>query len=364
MKQIQDVARIYNRMKKRSFNWDSKSHPQNDNKDLVKSGREELKLLGKRTAIRLSSLFTQTTQLEYWTSKKQRTKDSAQEFNAGFTDVHPQFSKSPVYAESEEQLRFHAYCIKYQQVQKQKATLAEYDHFKSKQNIRQEMDRARQAISTGLDLDDISDDEIVALYYMCGYETAISKSSPWCSFLKEHGVVEVLEYLDDLKVYYQLGPAYPITWKLSCPLVTEIVREMDKAIAAIDKGHSYVRGRFAFGHTETLGPLLSALGIFDDQPPLKAENFKKEKQRKFKSSTFLPFAANVHFVLYKCGSVFRLKLYINEKEFPFLKCKAGGCPFDTVKKMLNDKGLIQCDNGRLCDPSRKQECQRIDDNCS
>jgi len=56
-----------------------------------------------------------------------------------------------------------------------------------------------------------------------------------------------------------------------------------------------------FGHTETLLPFYSLLGLFLDEKPLTASNFLQHKEkRKFRSSIISPFAANIGFTLYEC----------------------------------------------------------------
>ena len=55
-----------------------------------------------------------------------------------------------------------------------------------------------------------------------------------------------------------------------------------------------------FGHGETLAPVYSNFGLFKDNMPLKADNFKAQRHRRFHSSYILPFAANIAFVTYHC----------------------------------------------------------------
>ena len=61
---------------------------------------------------------------------------------------------------------------------------------------------------------------------------------------------------------------------------------------------------FYFGHAESLVPVLAALGLFRDPDPLRADTFLDPSQadaRKFRTSSFVPFSANLAFVLYDCA---------------------------------------------------------------
>ena len=61
-------------------------------------------------------------------------------------------------------------------------------------------------------------------------------------------------------------------------------------------------GIFRFGHSESLIPLLSILGLYKDTEDLQADNFANKKDRKFRASLISPFAANLAFILHKCDS--------------------------------------------------------------
>ena len=106
-----------------------------------------------------------------------------------------------------------------------------------------------------------------------------------------------------------------------------------------------------FGHAENVIPLVTALGLFKDDEPLKASNFElKGHDRRFKSSLMSPFSSNVAFVLHKCGadSSLKVSLFVNElpvwqaKEAGILECAIGVeqysasvCLFDALQKQLD-----------------------------
>jgi len=64
------------------------------------------------------------------------------------------------------------------------------------------------------------------------------------------------------------------------------------------------RGVFYFGHAESVVPILATLGLFHDGEPLHADMFHNRslaEARKFRTSTFVPFSANIAFVLHDCA---------------------------------------------------------------
>ena len=59
-----------------------------------------------------------------------------------------------------------------------------------------------------------------------------------------------------------------------------------------------------FGHAESVAPVLVALGLYRDHEPLRADMFNKPSvadERKFRTSSFMPFSANVALVLHDCA---------------------------------------------------------------
>ena len=129
---------------------------------------------------------------------------------------------------------------------------------------------------------------------------------------------------------------------------------------------SYVTGQFAFGHAETVGPLMAALGLFNDSEPLRADNFAKHADRKFKTSEILPFSANVMFVLYECvpddqhqtryfsTNNFFLKLYVNEVARQIPGCEELHCPYRTVRDWYQAQ-VDECDFKKVCENNVKDE---------
>ncbi|XP_008948371.1 PREDICTED: multiple inositol polyphosphate phosphatase 1-like [Merops nubicus] len=77
------------------------------------------------------------------------------------------------------------------------------------------------------------------------------------------------------------------------------------------------------GHAETLQPLLALMGFFKDDEPLRANNYLRQAQRKFRSGRIVPYGANLVFVLYHCDHVtaaeeeYQVQMLLNEKLMSF-----------------------------------------------
>lgn len=65
------------------------------------------------------------------------------------------------------------------------------------------------------------------------------------------------------------------------------------------------------------------MGFFKDAEPLKANNYVRQMQRKFRSGRIVPYAANLLFVLYHCEQVktpeqeYQVQMLLNEKLMVF-----------------------------------------------
>ncbi len=155
---------------------------------------------------------------------------------------------------------------------------------------------------------------VFAMFKACAFSIAIfdeSLESGWCSLFDQNSF-NIMEYLMDLKSYYESGPYYPITSKISCKLVDEIVTTLK---------NSKSLGLFRFAHSSTLFPLFTEMGFVKREKPLKADNFMEMQSRVFRSGAIVPFAANIAFVRYSCkGNASYVRVFINEKLAPITCC--------------------------------------------
>lgn len=69
-------------------------------------------------------------------------------------------------------------------------------------------------------------------------------------------------------------------------------------------------------HSATIKLLLTALGYARDNDDLRADNYAKMSQRKYRTNLLAPFSSNLVAVRYKCidrTQTYKLKFFLNEK---------------------------------------------------
>lgn len=193
-------------------------------------------------------------------------------------------------------------------------------------------------------------DLVEAAFFLCSYELAIkSLHSPWC-FLFDESDAKVLEYKSDLKQYWKRSHGHVISGLSSCPLFHHVFRTLDKAgrprrstDAAPEPASILV------GHAETLLPLLSLLGLYKDQTPPTASNYRTQHGRTFRTSLIVPYAANLLFVLYDCQRGPRLQLLVNESPVRFPGLEGEDAPLYRDVRATYRHLLDGCDFHRECE---------------
>ena len=126
------------------------------------------------------------------------------------------------------------------------------------------------------------------------------------------------------------------------------------------------KGIFRFGHHGTVVRLLGILGLFKDEEPLKADNFERHTNRKFRNSRIGPFSTNIAFVLYECTpgvttagdnndgvrlpptlDRYMVELLFKEipERFPF--CSYDLCSYDEVRNHYK-RHIDLCDLKHVC----------------
>lgn len=135
-------------------------------------------------------------------------------------------------------------------------------------------------------------DQINTIWDLCRYEQAwnIVKLSPWCvAFTKDQ--VDLLEYKEDLQLYYKSGYGRPINSRIPCELMKDLLNHFQS-----DTGPNVIA---YFSHDDMINTMLVALRSYKDAQPLRADNFNFMRRRLWKSSELNPFAANIVAAKYK-----------------------------------------------------------------
>lgn len=348
-------------------------------KELASVGYQEMMILGNNFRERLHDLFNWKDVMKYikvYTSSLSRSKLSAAAFFRSFlneTKSLKEVTKSIV--ENDQSLRFFDNCPYYtSSVLKNKASKMEHIRFKNGPEVKRIIKDIQQKWKlTDVDL---TPDDVVSLYIMCGYEIATNLSSymkphicpespagdglivcphqhnfkatetsPLCSLL-ESDQYAVLEYIYDLKHYWVKSYGKEINWLQACGLMSPIIQQIMEAARAhqtamrsaaasnvplqnhLDK-QSFSRGVFWFGHAETLLPLVSLLGLFNQTSPVTSKTFSSrlvdmydasKRFQTFRTANIVPFAGNLALELYHCPSLakdglsgYRIQVKVNEK---------------------------------------------------
>ena len=102
------------------------------------------------------------------------------------------------------------------------------------------------------------------------------------------------------------------------------------------------------GHADTLLPLLTLLGLFQDEATLTAANYAAQAGRSFRTSRMMPYAANLVVALYACGEggELRVRALLNEAPLTFPGTEAAPLYRDLRQRYLP---LLQgCDFEEVC----------------
>ncbi|CAL8255934.1 unnamed protein product [Lota lota] len=312
----------------------------------------------KHLAVRLSKLFPSLVSREmlrggkirFVTSSKHRCVNSTLAFKRGLTDLWS-VEEEVEHEVNDTLMRFFDVCARFvDEVDQNPGALAEVDKF----NIGPEMQRVgeKMADRLGLPYNLITADMTGAAFHLCAYEFAIKTvNSPWCRLLDEVDA-QVMEYANDLKQYWKRGYGHEINSKSSCILFHDIFSRLDKAAEENKLGGPVSEAvSIQVGHAETLLPLLTLLGFFQDEVALTATNYAAQAGRSFRTSRTLPYAANLVVALYDCGEGgdLRVQALLNEAPLTFPGMAAGAAAplYSDVRRHYLPL-LLNCDFEKEC----------------
>lgn len=184
-----------------------------------------------------------------------------------------------------------------------------------------------------------------ALYYLCAIELmspSQANYSKFCNVISEE-VMLVYDYSKDLEKYYEYSYPFPLSSQMSCLLLKDVIEQLNSSSS---------KPVLKFAHEETVMPLVTLLGLYNDGEILK-HNTTGFLKRKMKISTITPFAGNIAFVRYKCGNEALIQVIINEKVQHVPYCSPQGCSITQLQNILTTNAG-DCDFDTMCgvtDPS-------------
>ena len=380
------------RYKDLSLPWDIPADILNSaDKEMSTLGLEEMYSIAKRFLSKFRGVLKHSysnTNYSFVATDKLRSSQSAVAFAQGLFEgsgrlgpgkhqpVAVKFSGS---YDDDHVLRIFEACPKWQKVTAKSKTGGKSETAKFMKGP--EMRKVLQNISDRLKLGKkilLRPSWVVEMFLMCAFGMQTdSADASWCSLFQEADL-KVLEYLNDLKLYWDRSYGREINYKMSCPLYAEITDSFERFLES-GKPH----GVFRFAHTGTVIPLLTMLGLYNDTSPTRADNFDQQANRTFRISDVVPMGGNVAFVLYNCNnesaksessgdqveqesgaddrafraSQINIQLLVNEAAVPMPAC--GGHMYCSLKRFLSYYSHIKsnCDIKKICG-IRRRKCKK------
>lgn len=276
-------------------------------KEMSELGTEEMYSMARRFLSKFRGILKHgysNTNYSFIATDKLRSSQSAVAFAQGlfegkghlgsmkFRPVAVKFSGS---YNDDIVLRIFEACPRWQKITARKRSQSEYRNFVNGPEMR----KVSRKIVKRLRLSgkySLRPEDAVEMFLMCAFGVQTdSADSSWCSVFEDEEF-KVLEYLNDLKLYWDRSYGRKINYNMACPLYAEITDSIERFLKN-GKPH----GIFRFAHTGTVIPLFTMLGLYNDSVPPRADNFNEQANRTFRISDVVPMSANVAFVLYNCN---------------------------------------------------------------
>lgn len=190
-----------------------------------------------------------------------------------------------------------------------------------------------------------TDAEIYSMQEMCGFETLVRGSSPWCDVFTHKDWVD-FEYARDVIHYYRAGPGNPYGPLMGWLWLNATANLMN---AGPDMGNVF----FSFVHDGDIVPMLAALDLFHDNEDLPITHVADE--RRWRTSSITPMGGRVIFERIVCSSpsstlktsdvgededVF-VRINVNDGIVAIPGCKGGpgkSCALDRFLEMVKRRG--------------------------
>lgn len=139
-----------------------------------------------------------------------------------------------------------------------------------------------------------------------------------------------------------------MTLKLACAALNNMLYYLDS-----DDSYKVVA---YFVHSTLMQLFHTALGLFKDSEPLRADNYKNMiRYREFNASRNLPLSGNIAVVKYKCkmkGDPYKVMFFLNQRPMNLSWCPNGLCELSDVRKMYAHYAKMNC-SASFCDPHFK-----------
>ncbi|CAG8114711.1 unnamed protein product [Penicillium olsonii] len=298
-----------------------------------------------------------------WSSTADRTVKSAESFISGFTGNHTSAINLTQIEESKtagaDSLTPYKGCSEYS---------SSYGSDQSSSFIKVYTKPIIARLKAEAPSFNFTQDDITGMFELCGYETVIRGSSPFCApnlFTQEEWLS--FEYANDLMYFHNTGYGRPLSAAIGFPWV-------NASVAALDDESSSQELYVSFTHRELPPTVITALGLYNnsaytganhvnDTMPLDRVNYN----RAWKSSEILPFLTNVAIEKMSCksygyadGEYYRI--LNNASPQPLVDCRdgpGGSCSKKQFHEFLDEREELYGDYNKACGGSDLPESLSI-----
>ncbi|KAL4995567.1 histidine phosphatase superfamily [Aspergillus recurvatus] len=195
--------------------------------------------------------------------------------------------------------------------------------------------------------------EIFSMQEMCGFETLVRGSSPWCDVFSREDW-ENFEYARDLVHYYRAGPGNPYAGAMGWLW-------LNATAGLLQQGPGAGPLFFSFVHDGDIAPFIEALDIMEDpkyDPDLPTTY--RADDRVWRTSSVLPMGGRIILERMTCSSTDRdrkfegdtfIRVNINDKIVPLPYCKSGpglSCPLGEFNAHVGRRNMEVGNFGEVC----------------
>ncbi|XP_021340152.1 multiple inositol polyphosphate phosphatase 1-like, partial [Mizuhopecten yessoensis] len=192
-------------------------------------GQQEMVVLGERLGSRFQSLLSsEKDRINFYSSAKDRAKDSATYFQKGLGNTIGTNLSIPTTIDTL-MLRFYDSCKLYNKIMDNEKTFEEYDKFLTGPEMTNVVTNVNNAVLRGHF--NLTFEHVKIIQQICAFELAFFNTSDWCSYLSLADL-EVIDYAGDIQSNKEGGYRHEITAQMSCPLLKHVLQQMDKVVTA------------------------------------------------------------------------------------------------------------------------------------
>ncbi|KAI1762994.1 phosphoglycerate mutase-like protein [Hypoxylon sp. FL1150] len=217
--------------------------------------------------------------------------------------------------------------------------------------------------------------------YLCGFESHITgRLSPWCDVFTDEELKQY-EYSNDLRYYYGVGPGTDLPRKMLTPFLNALLgllqSESTNGTKADGTSFALPKLLVSFLNDGQLTELVTASGVFDEQPPLSPTD--KDDNRLWVGSRYVSMRGTIAFERLSCsirngsepqnyqryshstvaaagllnptlptstGSAAYIRIRLNDAVYPVPSCKSGpgsSCKLSDYAKHIAEKYALEGD---------------------